>query len=470
MNLLINSRNFFFAFLLIIPLISCNSSSDSILINRPTEESDDDDPDNGANDGEKTLPLSDFNIYRGETHAHTVYTWSHGSHRTGGNYSELEPDWDPPSGTGTDKYEFPPVLEPMGEVNPDFYNNYQGPPAYYFAMAKERGLDFYNISDHSQELPLQPAEPDNPYWMDTQAAAAKYDDDPEFVALPGSEYSRNTSDDGGRGHLNAINVAEYVNAGHNTTDHPAEPWPEADWSIPQFYDWLKDVEPAGGSGYVVASFNHPGKTQFGDWAHRDNEVDEIISLFELRTVYRSFNFDGFVRALNKGWKVSPISVTDSHGYWHIENIPPLVNVLAPKLTREAITRAMRQRRTYTSWAGERNTEVDLKYSVNGNIMGSVLEDVSSFDFEVEINTHPQDSEQTVRKIQILRNHPDDIDRIEVVKETVFDGSETDVVWNTTVDDDTAKYFFLRIYHTSDMENGSYNEHGSTYSAPVWTGK
>jgi hypothetical protein len=75
----------------------------------------------------------------------------------------------------------------------------------------------------------------------------------------------------------------------------------------------------------------------------------VITLFELRTVFRGPpRRAAYVRALNKVWKVAPISVTDSHGYWHGENIPPLTFVLAPELTKATLTRAMRQRRAYTS--------------------------------------------------------------------------------------------------------------------------
>lgn len=384
---------------------------------------------------EQRLELSAFHVYRGESHAHTVYTFSHGSHRNPDK--TLKADWDQEN-----------------------YSNYQGPPEKYFELAKAKGFDFFVVTDHSQEEPLQPVNAQrNEAWLATQAAAQKYTDE-TFVAIAGFEFSRNAQFDGektGTGHMNAINVSEYVNA--------------KDVGIPNFYQWLKEAQPARGQGCVVASFNHPGQKGYQDWAYLDPEIAEVVTMFELRTVYRGQpRWDAYVRALNKGWKVSPTSVTDSHGYWHLDNIPPLTCVLATELTKDALTRAMQQRRTYTSWAGEKKTHVELKYSANGYVMGSTLDKPTRLAFHVEIKTPPDDPGQRVRRIQVLRNHPTDVDKVQVAAESLFDGRQSEIVWDQVVRDGSSRYFLLRIHHANDMTNGAFNEHGSTYSAPVWTGR
>lgn len=389
-----------------------------------------------AGGDEQCLPLSAYRIYRGETHAHTVYTWSHGGHRVKNGSGALLADWDQEN-----------------------YRNYQGPPWQYFERAKAKGFDFFVVSDHTQEKPLQPVDTRNEAWLATLAAARKYTDK-TFVAMAGFEFSRNAPFDGdktGIGHMNGINAAEYVNAEFT--------------SIPKFYEWLQQAAPAPGEGCVVASFNHPGRTQYQDWAYLDKGIVDVITMFELRTVYRGApRWGAYVRALNKGWKVSPISVTDSHGYWHLDNIPPLTHVLATDLTKTALTRAMRQRRTYTSWAGERKTRVDLKYSVNGYVMGSTLDRPTKLAFHVEIATPQDDAGQRVRRIQVLRNHPTDLDGTEVAAEAQFDGKAHEIVWTPTIEDAAGRWFLLRIHHDNDMTDGVFNEHGSTYAAPVWTGR
>jgi hypothetical protein len=88
--------------------------------------------------------------------------------------------------------------------------------------------------------------------------------------------------------------------------------------------------------------------------------------------------------------------------------------------------------------------VDLKYSVNGHIMGSTLNRPERFDFRVEIQTPPNDRGQRVRRIQVLHNHPSNLDQVEVAAEALFDGEQARIEWTTTIEDDSSRYFFLRI--------------------------
>ncbi|MEX0685108.1 MAG: T9SS type A sorting domain-containing protein [Balneolales bacterium] len=413
---------------------------------------------------EQKLPIWAFNLYKGDTHVHSVYSWSHGSHRSGGNYSELTEGWDPPPGTGSGEQEFPSILEPKGIVNQDYYSKNTGPPAFQFNTAKNNNYDFAVSTDHSQENPFQPVDSENEYWEDTREAVRNYNDDPSFVGMTGIEFSRNSDPNNtGQGHLNPINIHDYRNAmGDDNT------------SIPELYEWLKTARPLDDVGHIAMSFNHPGRTQYNDWAHWDDEIVDIVTMFELRTVFRSSpRLTAYYRSLNKGWKTSPTSVHDSHGYWNIGQKIPLTNLYALELTREAITRAMRQRRTFTSWAEDDHTEVDLRYSVNDYFMGSTLDSPDIFDFHIEIKTQPTRIFQRVKKIQILRDHPNgDLDEVQVVAEKEFDGQSANIVWKPTVEDATAKYFLLQVFHYSDMTNNftEYNPIGSTFSAPIWTGR
>lgn len=406
---------------------------------------------------EQQLPLYAFNVYKGNTHAHTIFTWTHGPHRESFE-GPFNMNWQAPPGTDVNDHT-------TLSFNPDYYNDQQGLPANHFKLAKAHGYDFYVTTDHSQEPTMQPAVPDNPFWVNSLEAAAAYDDDPDFVAMTGVEFSRNTEADGGRGHINPMNIAEYVNADHRG-GRPA--WPEANWSIPQFYDWLKTAEPVGGEGTVVASFNHPGLEQYGNWDYLDDEIVDKITMFEVHTNYRGFRWQPYIRALNKGWKVSPIGAHDNHSYDNIENAsyPPPTLVLAPELTRESITKAMSQRRTYISW----NEGTELRYSVNDYIMGSTLDSTDTYNFKIEIKTQPGKANQRIRRIEILRNHPEGEDDVVVAAEALFNGYVDKVVWNPTIDDPTAKYFILRVYHGNDITDGEYNRRASTYSGPVWTSK
>jgi hypothetical protein len=150
----------------------------------------------------------------------------------------------------------------------------------------------------------------------------------------------------------------------------------------------------------------------------------------------------------------------------IENRPPLSFVLATELTKAALTRAMRQRRTFTSW----NKDVEVRYSVNGCVMGSILDGQATvLDFQIEVKTARGVPGERVRRIQILRNHPTDLDEVEVAAEASFDDPDSnELVWRTTLQDAESRYFLLRIDHENDMTDGQFHEYGSTYAAPVWT--
>ena len=452
-----HTRHLIYSIIFVTGLISCKSASD--VKDQTTSE------EKVNYLEEQQQSLSYFNIYRGNSHSHTIFTWTHGAHRIKGitdltDPCEFHPDWIVPPGMDYRDYN-------TISLDPEDYTNRQGLPDNHFERAMNIGYDFYVISDHSQEPTLQPVSIDNPVWQIMQKTADKYNDYPDFVALNGFEYSRNTPDDGGRGHINVIHSSEYVNADHGQRG-PAPPWPEANWSIPEFYNWLKSAETHGDKGFVVAGFNHPGPDQYNHWDHIDSVIVKLVSTFEIHTRYGPIRWDAYIRALNKGWKVSPIGVLDNHMFLNeAENkLPPPTFVLAPELTREAITRAMRQRRTFASWV----EGVELRYSVNGFIMGSTLDNPDTFNFHVEVNTR-NSRQEMIRCIQILRDHSGGEDDVEVAAEILLEGNKNEIVWNPVIEDSGARYFLLRIFHNRDMTyDGNLKFHGSTVSAPVWTGR
>lgn len=411
-------------------------------------------------------PLSYYNVYRGNTHAHTIFTWTHGVHRSKSiakldEPTEFDPKFKAPATTDWRDYK-------TLSMNPADYTNLQGLPANHYQLAMANGFDFYATTDHSQEPTLQPVSVDNPFWQKVQKTADEYNAKPKFVAIPGFEYSRNTAENGGEGHINVLNSKEYVSADFGQRG-PVAPWPEANWNIPQFYNWVKTAKPYDEEGCVVVGFNHPQPDQYNDWDNIDPEIVKYISTFELHTGFKKIRWEAYVRALNKGWKVAPIGVFDNHGFDVISNpktFPP-TNVLAHELTREAITKALRERRTFVSWI----KGVDLRYAVNGNIMGSTINKTDKLKFNIQIGTRPSIEKDRVKRIQILRNNPEGKDNMDVVAELAFDGKKDAVTWSPEVKCNEAKFLLVRVYHNCDLnEDGTYKEHGSTVSAPVWIEK
>ena len=73
-----------------------------------------------------------------------------------------------------------------------------------------------------------------------------------------------------------------------------------------------------------------------------------------------------MNALDKGWKVAPVSGIDNHGPAGLRATASRTFVLAKDKTKAAILDAMKNRRTYASL--DRNLQ--CRYTVNGALMGT----------------------------------------------------------------------------------------------------
>jgi hypothetical protein len=385
------------------------------------------------------VALEDYQIFAGSTHAHTQFTWSHGEQwekaqaneeKKGGLRISPEGVQGPPAGA-----------KPKAE-----WHGNQGEPADHFARAKAEHYDFYVTSDHSQEEALNPVSPTNPAWVKTrqQAAAAT---DRTFVALPGYEHSENDGP-GGKGHINVINSAEYMNALAPGSDLRA------------FYAWVQRVPGVDGDP-VVASFNHPSAHQYNDFADRDAGVTDVITLLEVINSNKNVHYAGFLAALDHGWKVSPVCGNDNHGFYGISRHTSRTFVLATSRTKSAILEAMKQRRTYASL--DRN--IQCRYSVNGAIMGATLDRPEALAFKIMISdpdtSNPQ---QKITKLDLVTDGG-------AVVETFEPTPAHAVTWTPTVRDTTHHYYFVRVWNAAGGDlAGADATKPVAWLAPVWTGR
>ncbi|MDB5318905.1 MAG: hypothetical protein JWN40_536 [Phycisphaerales bacterium] len=382
-----------------------------------------------------------YHIYRGNTHAHTSFTWSHGE-----QWVNAKPDAgekkSPLIYVDADGAQFPAKTQ---VAKPD-WQKVQGPPAVHFALAKKSGYDFYITTDHSQESAFQPPSPTNASWVATLKAATDATDG-QFVAIAGYEHSENNGP-GGNGHLNVINSATYLNAMAPKID------------LPYLYEWLKTAA-ANGDGPVVASFNHPGPHQYNDWGYRDAQVTDIITMLEVINSNDKLHYEGFINALDKGWKVSPVCGNDNHGLTGIPKHTSRTFVLATDCTKVAILEAMKHRRTYAALDGN----IQCTYSVNSAIMGSTLDRPESLEFNISINDpdtgNPKDK---ITKIDIVKDGG-------AVVDTYAPAPAHAVEWKTTLHDTTSKYFFIRVWNAGGGDAPKAKaENPVAWLAPVWTGR
>ncbi len=390
--------------------------------------------------GQTNPPQPTYHIYAGNTHAHTLYTWSHGE-----QFINAKPEaGEAKEGLSVTRngIQTPPKSK---TPKPD-WQKVQGPPSAHFALAKSNGYDFYITTDHSQEATLSPPSPTNVAWLASKRAAAEATD-ANFVAIAGYEHSENNGPKG-NGHLNVFNSSEYLNALAPGVD------------LPYFYKWLKTVPP-NGDGPVVASFNHPGPRQYNNWAYRDPDVTDIITTLEVINSNKKIHYEAFLNALDKGWKVSPVCGNDNHGFSGIKNHTSRTFVLATNKTKAAILEAMKNRRTYASLDGN----IQCRYLVNGAVMGSTLSSPEVFKFDISISDPDT-------------NKPNDkITRIDIVKDggavvqTYSPTPAYSVTWTPTINDATNKFFFVRVWNAGGGDAvGGNPDHPIAWLAPVWTGR
>lgn len=354
-----------------------------------------------------TPPSSSYNVYWGNTHAHTTYTVSHGS------------------------------------VPPD-----NGPPIEHFNIAKNsaNNMDFYVTTDHSQETSFEPTSASNAAWLDSKADAVEATDS-GFVGLLGYEHSENNGGPNpGNGHINVINTNTYLDALETGID------------LPYLYNWLANTAQPNGSGLpIVASFNHPGTTQYNNWAYRTAAVTDIITLLEVINSNDGIHEAAYRAANNAGWKVSPTSGNDNHGFWGMNWKGTVhnsrVGVLATARTKAAILDAMKNRRTFAT----RNKNMALHYTANGTVMGSTLSSPSTITFVVTANDPDTGvSDDRITLIEIV--DPTGA----VVASTTLSTYST--VWTSSaVSVSGKKYFYVRARNTGS------GTASMAWAAPIWTG-
>jgi len=377
-------------------------------------------------------------IYAGSTHAHTFLTQSHGAQweEIKGFKSYMSVDSNHVSHAANTR------------MKPDS-DKYQGLPSAHFAIAKANKYDFYITTDHSQEASFHPTSATNANWIATHKAAQAATDK-NFIAIVGYEHSENDGP-GGKGHLNVINSASYLNALEPGID------------IPYLYKWLDTVK-AYGPGPVVASFNHPTADGYDSWKHRDPKVTDIITMLEVINSNTNIHYDAFIKALDAGWKVSPVCGNDNHGTMGIATQKSRTFVLATSKTQLEILDAMKNRRTYASL----DNNIQCRYTVNGEIMGSTLKSPTEFKFDINISdpdiNNPNDK---ITRIDIVK------DNGEVVQTYNVPSPGYSVKWKPTITDATNKYFFVRIWSAGGGDAPAAKltpDKPMTWLAPVWTGR
>ncbi len=203
---------------------------------------------------------------------------------------------------------------------------------------------------------------------------------------------------GGPGHINTFNTPGIVSRNNSTLNNKTN-----DAGIKAYYELLS--RPEGSSS--ISQLNHPGTTfgTFSDFAYWDGVIDSRIYMVEVGNGEGQIGAGGYfpsyeyyIMALDKGWHVAPTNNQDNHkGKWGNANDARDV-IITDNFTEEGIYEAIRERRMYAT----EDKNLELGYTVNGSMMGSILSEVpSALDFEISVSD--PDKTDSIAKVEIIAN-------------------------------------------------------------------
>ena len=250
---------------------------------------------------------------------------------------------------------------------------------------------------------------------------------------------------GAPGHINTFNSEGFENRN-------AEPYRKGDnyEVLEAYYDTLNQ------NPETISQFNHPGDTfgDFMDFALYDPVIDNQITLIEVGNGEGAIGSSGYfpsysyyTRALDKGWHVAPTNNQDNHkGNWGDSNTARSV-VLSDGLTEDAIYDAMKNYRVYAT----EDNDLSILYELNGNAMGSIVDEQESINITADISDPTDTSGET--KVEVIVNGG------QTLAEKTFTGG------SATVEFDNLStgygYYYLRVTQADKQ---------IAVTAPVWTGE
>ena len=276
-------------------------------------------------------------------------------------------------------------------------------------LPKSANVNFVAFTDHSNyfdksgaanpegalyDMSLASAASQN-LWNEYKNAVAAFNADNagSMVAIAGFEMTWS----GGPGHINTFNTPGIVSRNNTTLNNKTK-----DAGLQAYYKLLSQTEGANS----ISQFNHPGTTfgNFIDFGYWDAVVDTRMYMVEVGNGEGQIgaggyypSYEQYIMALDKGWHVAPTNNQDNHkGRWGNANDARDV-ILTDDFTEDGIYAALRARRMYAT--EDKNLELD--YTVNGNMMGSIIDVPEKLNFEISFND--PDRTDSIAKVELVVN-------------------------------------------------------------------
>ena len=312
-----------------------------------------------------TIGEATFQRYFGQLHSHTQYSDGAGSLESALDYVKNLPEIanvDFVAFTDHSNY-----FDKSGAANPE--------GALY---------DMTKATEYSQQT-----------WKSYKDAVAAFNADNagSMVAIAGFEMTWS----GGPGHINTFNTPGIVSRNNATLNNKTK-----DAGLQAYYKLLSQQEGTNS----ISQFNHPGTTfgNFIDFGYWDAVVDTRMYMVEVGNGEGQIgaggyypSYEQYIMALDKGWHVAPTNNQDNHkGRWGNANDARDV-ILTDDFTEDGIYAALRARRMYAT----EDKNLDLDYTVNGNMMGSIIDVPEKLNFEISFND--PDRTDSIAKVELVVN-------------------------------------------------------------------
>lgn len=276
-------------------------------------------------------------------------------------------------------------------------------------LPKSANVNFVAFTDHSNyfdksgaanpegalyDMSLASAASQN-LWNEYKNAVAAFNTENagSMVAIAGFEMTWS----GGPGHINTFNTPGIVSRNNTTLNNKTK-----DAGLQAYYKLLSQTEGVDS----ISQFNHPGTTfgNFIDFGYWDAVVDTRMYMVEVGNGEGQIgaggyypSYEQYIMALDKGWHVAPTNNQDNHkGRWGNANDARDV-ILTDDFTEDGIYAALRARRMYAT----EDKNLDLDYTVNGNMMGSIIDVPEKLNFDISFND--PDRTDSIAKVELVVN-------------------------------------------------------------------
>jgi len=308
------------------------------------------------------------------------------------------------------------------------YSDGEGTPEQAFQWARDTArFDFYAVTDHAEQI-------SSAAWQDTRGRADQFEKKGRFAALAGFEWTSSV------GHVNVLGTSSYTSVLETT-------------NLESLYGWMSA---RGGYG----EFNHPAVSAgtFNEFAPTGNPAAKRMRLTETANSgagnNTGFFYDYFIKALDNGWVVSPVSNQDNH---HLSTNSHRTGVIARELSRAGIMDAVANRRVYST--DDSNLRVAFKYGAVW--MGSSVSRPSGrciFDVVIE-------DDEDLAQVDLISNNG------KVVATRSFKTQEhvKKYAWQPEADfQGTRAYYFVRVVERDTLnDDESHRGNQCALTAPIW---